>query len=69
MILTQEQKTEYMQTGAQHCPVCKSLDISGGFVEVAGMEAWQEVSCNECDARWQDVYKLAFVETQDEFGS
>ena len=63
--LTKEQKENYLKEGGGICPFCKSPDISGGQVQVEGTEAWQEVSCSDCDERWRDVYKLAFVETND----
>ena len=56
MKLTQDQKKQYMDGGANLCPFCKSADISGGQVEIDGREAWQEVSCNECQGEWRDVY-------------
>ena len=40
------------------CPVCGSEDITGSFVEIDDDVATQEVSCNECDAEWTDLYKL-----------
>jgi formate dehydrogenase maturation protein FdhE len=66
MILTKEQKKKYMESGGGVCPVCGSQDISGGFVEVQAQEAWQNVSCSDCGESWRDVYKLAFVETDEE---
>ena len=69
MILTKEQKEKYIASGAQHCPFCESSDISGGRFDAESMECWQEVSCDNCGNEWQDVYKLAFVETQDELNS
>jgi hypothetical protein len=62
MKLTEEQKIAYMQDAANLCPFCKSWDIEGGPVEIDGRYAWQETTCNECQERWRDVYKLAFVE-------
>ena len=62
MKLTEEQKKAYMKDAANLCPFCKSPDISGGPVEIDGREAWQEVSCNECNEQWRDVYVLSFVE-------
>jgi hypothetical protein len=40
------------------CPRCGSGDINGGFIEVDGAGASQEVSCNDCNAKWIDLYKL-----------
>lgn len=66
-ILTVEQKKKYLESGAQHCPFCESEDISGDATfDAEGTEAWQRVVCLDCSEEWQDVYKLADVETQDE---
>lgn len=49
---------QYVKTGGTKCPVCESTDIVGGSVEVNAGSAWQKISCNDCDATWNDVYKL-----------
>jgi transcription elongation factor Elf1 len=68
-ILTKEQKEKYLKNGTNLCPFCESSDIVGGSVEIDGAVAWQEVSCSECGEVWQDVYKFAFVETQEELNA
>lgn len=41
----------------QVCPKCGKDDVEeGGFVEIAGDIAWQEVTCS-CGARYIEVYK------------
>jgi formate dehydrogenase maturation protein FdhE len=65
-ILTAEQKKKYLAAGAQLCPFCESENISGDTFDAEGTEAWQRVMCSDCLEDWQDVYKLADVETQDE---
>ncbi len=45
-----------------NCPHCGSEDVEGGSV------AWQSITCNECGATWNDVYKLmgfSELETKD----
>ena len=49
---------EYVAKSGNFCPSCRSVDTEGGSFEVGGKEAIQEVSCNECNATWNDVYKL-----------
>ena len=49
---------EYINEGGTKCPECDSIDISGGIVEVDAGGAWQDVSCAECGATWQDIYTL-----------
>ena len=66
MILTEEQKQKYVDAQCQICPVCDSHNISGHALEIEGSEVWQPVSCDDCHAEWQDVYRFAFVETQEE---
>ena len=63
MKLTDEQKKAYLKNSGK-CPYCKSEDISGGFVQVDGDTAWQELTCNDCDEQWNDVYTLSDVESE-----
>jgi len=68
-ILTKEQKDQYLAAGGGVCPFCGDSDISGDSVEVEATEAWQNVSCSVCGESWRDVYKLTFVETDDELAA
>ena len=63
--ITQAQVTEYVHQGGGHCPHCGSDQISGGHIEVSGTEAWQEVSCMDCEAEWQDLYEMVGVGNPD----
>jgi hypothetical protein len=38
------------------CPECGSTHIEGGFVEICGMEAVQEMSFSQCAATWEEAY-------------
>ena len=49
----------YRSTPKLCCPVCRSGNVEGGFIEVCGSQAEQTISCNNCEARWIDVYILA----------
>lgn len=49
---------EYLATGANCCPHCRSEAVSGGSTEVDGSGASQEVGCEACGERWLDVYDL-----------
>ena len=44
---------------------CNSTDIDGGSITVEGRQAWQQVSCNECDTVWNDVYTLTSYEVSE----
>jgi len=61
MKLTAKQKKDYIKSGYSKCPKCKSDDIDGGMVDIDGNVALQSVSCNECEAEWTDIYKLADI--------
>jgi len=39
------------------CPFCGCDQIEGGFIEVMGRDAQQEVHCTECNAAWTEVYR------------
>lgn len=58
---TPEQVREYLDHRGVQCPVCKSHDISGGFVEVDDGGAWQQITCVDCGFVWQDSYKLVAI--------
>jgi len=50
---------EYIQELGQVCPVCKASDIrTDGEANFDDDYAWQRVNCKDCNARWDDVYKL-----------
>ena len=59
--LTDEQKTKYLENPG-HCPNCGSEQIEGGSIDVEGENAYQQVSCNDCDQQWNDIYQLVGVE-------
>jgi len=49
---------QYVKIGANVCPSCKSDNINGGPLEVDGVIAWSTVNCAECDATWEDIYRI-----------
>jgi len=59
--LTGKQVKEYLAKGSS-CPFCGSESITGGSVDIEGVAASQEVSCQECGRSWRDVYRLVNVE-------
>lgn len=64
-ILTAEQKQAYMKNPLA-CPFCGSPDINAGSFGADHVFVWQNITCDKCNENWRDVYKLAFVETDDE---
>ena len=49
---------EYVAALGTNCPVCHSARFDGGFVEIDGATASQEIRCMNCGARWNDTYTL-----------
>jgi hypothetical protein len=47
-----------MMPDAVTCPVCGSVEVSGWEFDAADNQAWQEVSCDDCGSRWNDVYAM-----------
>lgn len=58
--LTEEEEMEsnYVKNQGNHCPSCRSANITGGPFDVDGGEATQEMGCDECGASWEDLYNL-----------
>ena len=48
------------------CPFCGTSSIQGGFIEIEEGKALQGMECTECEAHWQDVYKLIDMEPDAE---
>ena len=44
------------------CPTCNSNDIEGQGFEGEGEVAWQNVECNECGSKWQEVYVFDYID-------
>ena len=49
---------DYRESQGGCCPVCKSGDITGDSFECEAGTVWQDVCCQACGAKWQDVYFL-----------
>ena len=62
--ITPEKQAEYINANGGMCPFCGSGDIEGGPVEIDGCEAWQNVSCHDCEEECQDLFKLQSVTTE-----
>lgn len=48
------------------CPFCDSDHIVGGSVNIEGIQAFQSLSCNECNAAWVDEYILVGYTVTDD---
>ena len=49
----------YVRAHGGVCPCCRSVAITGDSVEINGDQAFQDVSCDDCQAEWTDQYKLS----------
>lgn len=49
----------YREEEGLYCPQCESNDLEGGTLQLHGVEVHQKVNCNDCDAWWEDVYRLS----------
>lgn len=49
---------QYLAQGGTRCPFCGSLQIEGQEVNIDAGNAWQDMTCNDCHAEWQDTYTL-----------
>jgi transcription elongation factor Elf1 len=54
-------KKAYIRSRGLVCPFCKAESVQGGFIQVEAGKAIQDMSCLECENRWQDVYQLVDV--------
>jgi len=54
-------KDTYIKAKGLRCPFCESESIEGGFIQVEAGEAFQDMSCSQCEGKWQDVYRLVDV--------
>ena len=52
---------EYVESGGNFCPHCKSNNITSGKIEAGSNSAWAIVNCLECGEIWEDVYNLVGV--------
>jgi transposase-like protein len=48
----------YVACAGQLCPCCNSNEISGGPFTAESAIAWQEITCSDCGASWNDQYTL-----------
>ena len=54
-------KDRYIKAKGLFCPYCAAESNQGGFIQVEAGEAFQDMSCSQCDGKWQDVYRLVDV--------
>ncbi len=65
--LTQQQKKNYIELGADYCPLCKGDYIKfSDMRQEGGVMIVQEGECNGCGAEWSETYVLSEVELDAE---
>lgn len=57
---------QYAATKGTRCPCCNSEELSGSSIDVVEGEAFQEMSCVNCEAMWKDVYRLVGYDELEE---
>lgn len=53
---------KYVASSGCKCPSCFSGNLSADTPQIDGPSVWVGVSCNDCGASWNDVYKLVGYE-------
>lgn len=56
------EQTQLDRIEGGNCPYCNGQDYEGGPVEIDGLEAYQQVTCNRCYGSWNEGYKYAWAE-------
>jgi hypothetical protein len=49
---------KYVKSKGSICPNCRSKNISADGPEIDGEIVWVNVSCQDCEACWTDIYNL-----------
>lgn len=45
-------------TSADYCPFCGGNELTLYDWDALADTAWQRVECDDCDKKWDDIYKL-----------
>ncbi len=53
---------KYLRKNGLVCPFCESSAINAASPSADTMQAWAQVSCDQCDAEWNDLYTLVGIE-------
>ncbi len=60
----QATQVTYIAKGGLHCLACDSMQLEGSSIDVSAGYAKQDMTCLDCGASWEDIYKLVSI---DEF--
>lgn len=59
--LTPEQKAKYLENPLT-CPFCGSANLDASGIQLPSFkEVCQDVECESCGAKWQDVFTLTNI--------
>jgi hypothetical protein len=61
-MLSDEKEVSYVANGGGKCPGCGSDSLTAGTMEVDGARAYCPVTCDKCNATWQDIYRLIDID-------
>ena len=61
-MLTSDQVEEYLESGYNRCPKCKSREISTETPDIDGRYVEVEAMCDACEFKWIDIYRLTGIE-------
>lgn len=64
--ITPEQSAAYVASGGDSCPICRDNQIEGGHILIDAAYAYQDCSCNACEATWTDRYQLVAAESMED---
>lgn len=62
-----ELKRTYLELGGAYCPKCDSSDLatSDEYSLLEGGKLQMNVRCCKCGFKWNDIYKLIDIKTND----
>lgn len=61
VLLTEEQREEYIKNNGQLCPFCSSNDLSTDKLSINDRVITEEIECLNCGEEWQDSYTLTGI--------
>ena len=61
----EERQRWYLDKKGSQCPFCESDAIEAGSLHADGDIVWQQITCIECDAVWDDVYHLREIDVEN----
>jgi len=60
--ISKQQHKQWMNIGVDKCPLCLSSDITATSNDFDVNYAVSHCECNNCNATWDEVYYLKYVE-------